>query len=96
MPNKRDADTSANQGTRIGPHADPIRTLIMNCAGRGITRVVLAGRAIIEEAQTQTVDTGDDQQRAQSFLEKCMASFSNSDYKRRPASELFPPGFPVR
>jgi len=68
----------------------------MNCAGRGITRVVLAGRAIIEEAQTQTVDTGDDQQRVQSFLEKCMASFSNSDYKRRPASELFPPGFPVR
>ena len=68
----------------------------MNCAGRGITRVVLAGRAIIEEAQTQTVDTGDDQQRAQSFLEKCMASFSNSDFKRRPASELFPPGFPVR
>ena len=82
-------------GTHIGPHADPIRTLIMNCDGRDITRVVVAGRTIVEDKQIQTVDTSDYQQRAQAFLEKYMAAFSNSDYKRRPASELFPPSFPV-
>jgi|GEM_PF-3826593 len=68
----------------------------MNCDGRGITRVVVAGRTTVEGQRIKTVDTSDYQQRAQSFLEKRMASFSNSDYKRRPASELFPPSFPVR
>ncbi|GAB3619868.1 amidohydrolase family protein [Glutamicibacter endophyticus] len=82
-------------GSHIGPHADPIRTLIMNCDGRDITRVVVAGRTIVEDKQIVTVDTSDYQQRAQAFLDKYMAAFSNSDYKRRPTSELFPPSFPM-
>ena len=83
-------------GTHIGPHGDPIRTLVMNCDGRDITRVVVAGRTIMEDKRIMTVDTGSYPERAQQFLEKYMAAFSISDFKKRPTAELFPSSFPLR
>ncbi|MFF5794115.1 chlorohydrolase family protein [Paeniglutamicibacter sp. NPDC012692] len=83
-------------GTHIGPHGDPIRTLVMNCDGRDITRVVVAGRTVVEDKRIVTVDTGSYAERAQRFLEKYMASFSVSDFKKRPTQELFPSSFPLR
>ena len=83
-------------GTHIGPHGDPIRTLVMNCDGRDVTRVVVAGRTVVEDREIVTVDTGSYAERAQRFLEKYMESFSTSDFRKRPTHELFPSSFPLR
>lgn len=80
----------------IGPHADPIRTLIMNADGRDITRVVVAGRTIVDQGEIVTVDTGGYLERAQEFLDLYIASLSDSDFARRPLRELLPPSFPLR
>ncbi|MGP9782503.1 chlorohydrolase family protein [Glutamicibacter sp. AOP12-B1-11] len=83
-------------GTHVGPHADPIRTLVMNGDGRDISRVVVAGETIVQGGEITTVDTSDYQSRAQEFMEKYIASFTESDFKRRPTNELFPSSFPVK
>jgi cytosine/adenosine deaminase-related metal-dependent hydrolase len=82
--------------SHIGPYADPIRTLIMNSDGRDITRVVVAGRTIVDRGEIVTVDTSDYRERAQAFLNQYIASLSDSDYARRPIHELLPPSFPLR
>ena len=83
-------------GSHIGPHADPIRTLIMNGDGRDITRVVVAGRTIVDDGEIVTVDTNDYRERAQKFLDRYISSLTASDYARRPTHELLPPSFPIR
>jgi cytosine/adenosine deaminase-related metal-dependent hydrolase len=83
----------ANQ--HIGPYGDPIRTMVMNADGRDISRVVVAGRIIVDHGEIVTVDTSDYRERAQDFLDHYIASFSVSDHARRPTQELLPPSFPL-
>lgn len=82
--------------THIGPHVDPIRTLIMNGDGRDINRVVVGGKTIVEDRQIVTVDTSSYVQKAQNFMDKYVASFSASDFKKRDTAQLFPSTYPVR
>lgn len=84
----------ANQ--HIGPYGDPIRTMVMNADGRDISRVVVAGRTIVDQGGIVTVDTSDYRERAQDFLDHYIASFSVSDHAKRPTQELLPPSFPLR
>lgn len=83
-------------GEHIGPYGDPIRTMVMNADGRDITRVVVAGRTVVDGGGIVTVDTGSYRGRAQEFLELYIASLSVSDHARRPTEELLPPSFPLR
>jgi 5-methylthioadenosine/S-adenosylhomocysteine deaminase len=83
-------------GKHIGPHGDPIRTMVLNADGRDITRVVVAGRTVVDDGDIVTVDTGSYQERAQDFLDKYIASLSVSDHAKRPTEELLPPSFPLR
>lgn len=80
----------------IGPHGDPIRTLVMNGDGRDIVRVVVAGRTIVDDGQIVTVDTSSYVGRAQEFLGNYMADHTRSDFARRPLEKLLPPSFPTR
>ncbi|MFJ3956174.1 chlorohydrolase family protein [Arthrobacter sp. NPDC090010] len=82
-------------GHHIGPHADPIRTLVMNADGRDITRVVVAGRTVVEDREIVTVDTSDYRERAQDFLDHYIASLSISDHAHRTTEELLPSSFPL-
>jgi len=81
-------------GEHIGPFADPIRTLVMNADGRDITRVVVAGRTVVEDREIVTVDTSGYRQRAQEFMDHYIASLSVSDYAHRNTEDLLPPSFP--
>ncbi|GAA3057931.1 MULTISPECIES: chlorohydrolase family protein [Actinomycetes] len=83
-------------GTHVGPHADPVRTLVMNGDGRDITRVVVAGRTIVEDGAILTVDDGDYLPRAQELLDEYIASHTVSDHAGRSLEELQPPSFPIR
>lgn len=82
-------------GSHVGPHADPIRTLVLNGDGRDITRVVVAGRPIVVDGELTTVDDADYLPRAQQFLEDYIASHTQSDVFGRSLEELQPPSFPV-
>ncbi len=82
--------------THMGPHVDPIRTLIMNGDGRDINRVVVAGQTIVENKEILTVDTSSFVLKAQNFMDKYVASFSKSDFKKRETADLFPSSFPVK
>ncbi|NMR29101.1 chlorohydrolase family protein [Crystallibacter degradans] len=83
-------------GPHVGPHLDPIRTMVMNCDGRDITRVVVAGRTVVEDGNVITVDTSDYLERAQDFMERYVASLTISDYAKRPLDELLPSSYPIR
>lgn len=80
----------------IGPHGDPIRTLVMNADGRDIDRVVVAGNTIVSSGDIITVDTSDYASRAQDFLDRYIASHTESDFAQRPLTELQPPSFSRR
>ncbi|MFC0673483.1 chlorohydrolase family protein [Brachybacterium hainanense] len=79
----------------IGPHLDPIRTLVMNSDGRDITRVVVAGRTVVEDRRLLTIDEDGLLEPAQRFLEKYVASHTRSDHARRTVAQLQPPSFPI-
>lgn len=83
-------------GSHIGPYGDPIRTMVMNTDGRDITRVVVAGRTIVDNGEIVTVDTSNYRERAQDFLDHYIASLGDSDHAKRPTEELLPPSFPLR
>ncbi|MGO1549910.1 MAG: chlorohydrolase family protein [Nesterenkonia sp.] len=83
-------------GTHVGPHADPIRTMVMNCDGRDISRVVVAGRTIVDGQEILTIDDGDYLSRAQEFLDEYIASHTVSDHAGRSLDDLQPPSFPIR
>lgn len=80
----------------IGPHGDPIRTLVMNGDGRDLSRVVVAGRTIVDGGEIVTVDTSSYVGRAQEFLGNYMTDHTKSDFAQRPLDELLPPSFPTR
>lgn len=82
-------------GQHIGPYGDPIRTMVMNADGRDISRVVVAGRTIVEDGEVVTVDTTGYRARAQEFLDQYIASLSVSDHAKRPTHQLLPPSFPL-
>ncbi|WP_228266246.1 chlorohydrolase family protein [Microlunatus elymi] len=82
--------------SHVGPHADPIRTLIMNGDGRDISRVVVAGRTVVEDSKIITVDDSSYLGRAQEFLDDYIAHHTLSDYAHRRIEELQPPSFPLR
>ncbi|GAB7004998.1 amidohydrolase family protein [Nocardioides sp. AN3] len=78
---------------RFGPVDDPIRSLVLNGNGRDTTRVVVAGRTVVEDGRLPGVDEDADRARAQAYLATYRASYCERDYQRRPESALFPPTF---
>ncbi|MGW5383182.1 chlorohydrolase family protein [Nocardia sp. NPDC003963] len=77
----------------VGPVDDPIRTLVLNCNGRDVRTVVVAGRTVVEEYTLPGVDADSDRARAQEYLAQYRAGYTDRDYLARPERELFPPTF---
>ncbi|WAM18975.1 chlorohydrolase family protein [Rhodococcus sp. JS3073] len=80
-------------GTRVGPVDDPIRTLVLNCNGRDVKTVVVAGRTVVEDGALPGVDPERDRARAQHYLDRYRASYTDRDYLSRREHDLFPPTF---
>jgi cytosine/adenosine deaminase-related metal-dependent hydrolase len=80
---------------RDGVQDDPIRTFLLNGTARQATHSVVAGRPVLVDRRIPGVDLDDLQRRGQVLFDKMRDAYSERDYRRRPATELFPPTFPA-
>ncbi len=80
----------------VGPVDDPIRTLVLNCNGRDIRRVVVAGQTVLNDGIIAGVDEAADRDQAADYLRRYRASYPERDYLNRHESQLFPATFPIR
>lgn len=81
---------------RDGVLDDPVRTLCMNSTARAADFVMVAGRITVRDGVIPGVDLPAMTRRAQELFDRMRAAYSERDYLRRPAEELFPPSFPAR
>ncbi|MFE6857968.1 chlorohydrolase family protein [Nocardia sp. NPDC057668] len=79
-----------------GVHDDPIRTLCMNSTARAARFSMIAGRVVMRDGVIPGIDLPAMTRRAQQLFERMRAAYSERDYLRRSADELFPASFPIR
>ena len=78
---------------RTGLVEDPIRTLILHTSGWNIKTVIINGRTVMEDGVIPGVDQQQLHQQGQNYFDKMRAAYTQRDYMKRPADELFPPVF---
>lgn len=76
---------------RDGTVEDPLRTLILNGSARNVTDTYVAGRPVVVDGALPGVDLEEVRAEGQRLFEQMVAAYSERDYKRRDAAELFPP-----
>lgn len=80
---------------RTGVVDDPIRTLILHTSGWNVKTVIINGRTVMEDGIIPGVDPQELRQQGQNFFDKMRAAYTQRDYMKRPADELFPPVFKI-
>ncbi|MFC9475242.1 chlorohydrolase family protein [Nocardia sp. NPDC056952] len=80
---------------RDGVLDDPVRTLCMNSTGRAADFSMVAGRITLRDGVIPGIDLPAMTRRAQSLFDRMRAAYTERDYLRRPAGELFPASFPA-
>jgi cytosine/adenosine deaminase-related metal-dependent hydrolase len=78
-----------------GPIDDPIRTMLYNTSGASVRTVIVNGRTIMADRQIPGVDAAAMRERAQRYFATYKNAYSERDYRRRPATVLFPASFPI-
>ncbi|EYT82241.1 hypothetical protein CF54_14540 [Streptomyces sp. Tu 6176] len=81
--------------TRTGPVDDPIRTLVLAANGRDVRTVVVNGRTVVDDGALLGA-RHDDRERAQAYLDRYRAGYSERDHLGRTEQELFPPTYDIR
>lgn len=81
--------------TRTGPVDDPIRTLVLAANGRDVRTVVVNGRTVVDDGVLLGA-RHDDRERAQAYLDRYRAGYSERDHLGRTEQELFPPTYDIR
>jgi len=76
---------------RDGPVEDPLRTLILNGSARNVTDTYVAGRPVVVDGALPGVDLAELRAEGQRLFEQMVEAYGERDYRRRDASELFPP-----
>ncbi|MYY07070.1 MULTISPECIES: chlorohydrolase family protein [unclassified Streptomyces] len=82
-------------GARTGPVDDPIRTLVLAANGRDVRTVVVNGRTVVDEGALLGA-RHDDRERAQAYLDRYRAGYTERDHLGRTERELFPPTYRIR
>lgn len=75
---------------RDGAVEDPLRTLIMNGSARNVTDTYVAGRPVVVDGTLPGVDLAELRAEGQRLFDQMVEAYSERDYRRREASELFP------
>ncbi len=81
---------------RVGPHQDPIRTLLMSCVGNNVSHTIIDGRMLMKDHRLVGVNEEQLRRDAQGVHEKFVQLYSDFDKQRRPIETFFPPEFPIR
>ncbi|WP_199548163.1 chlorohydrolase family protein [Streptomyces sp. N35] len=80
---------------RDGVLDDPVRTLLLNGTARNASHSVVDGRPVLVDGELPGVDTEALRVQAQGLFAKMRAAYSERDFRRRDADELFPATFPA-
>ncbi|UYY82497.1 amidohydrolase family protein [Arthrobacter sp. YA7-1] len=76
---------------RDGVVEDPLRTLILNGSARNVTDTYVAGRPVVVDGSLPGIDLGELRAEGQRVFGQMVHAYGERDYRRRDASELFPP-----
>jgi cytosine/adenosine deaminase-related metal-dependent hydrolase len=77
----------------VGPHQDPIRTLLMNCVGNNVTHTIINGRMLMQDRRLLGIDEHGLMQKAQEVYDKFVHLYMQYDRWNRPIEVFFPPEF---
>ncbi|MBO9523456.1 MAG: amidohydrolase family protein [Nocardioidaceae bacterium] len=75
---------------RTGVFDDPVRGLVNHAHGGGVTRVVVAGRTVVEDGRIPGLDLDALRAEAAAHLASYRRSYSERDHRRRSPDDLFP------
>ncbi|WP_120521891.1 chlorohydrolase family protein [Arthrobacter celericrescens] len=76
---------------RDGTVEDPLRTLILNGTARNVTDTYVAGRPVVVDGALPGIDLAELRAEGQRLFDEMVEAYGERDYRRRDASELFPP-----
>jgi cytosine/adenosine deaminase-related metal-dependent hydrolase len=77
----------------VGPHQDPIRTLLVSCVGNNVTHTIVNGRMLMQDRRLLEIDEGILMQKAQEVYDKFVHLYMKYDKWNRPIETFFPPEF---
>lgn len=81
---------------RVGPHEDPIRTLIMSCTGWDVTDTIVNGKFLMKNRVLLGINEHDLLSEGQQVYDKFINLYSKYDYKNRNIETFFPPTFEIK
>lgn len=76
---------------RDGVVEDPLRTLILNGSARNVTDTYVAGRPVVVDGSLLGIELDELRAEGQRLFGQMVEAYGERDYRRREASELFPP-----
>src|SRR5262249_1106936 len=81
---------------RIGQTIDPIQTLLVGASGRDGRHVVIAGRMVVVDGTTPSIDMAAASIRAQAQFDGLIARYPERTLGHPPIGEIFSSSYPVR
>jgi cytosine/adenosine deaminase-related metal-dependent hydrolase len=77
----------------VGPHQDPIRTLLINCVGNNVTHTIVNGRMLMQDRRLLDIDESELMQKAQEVYDRFVHLYLVYDKRNRSVETFFPPEF---
>ena len=77
----------------VGPHEDPIRTMVISCTGNNVSHTIINGKTLMKDKKLIGIDEGALMQKAQAVYDRCLNFYHEHDRYNRPLEAFFPPTY---
>jgi cytosine/adenosine deaminase-related metal-dependent hydrolase len=77
----------------VGPHEDPIRTMVISCTGNNVSHTIINGKMLMKDKKLIGIDEDALMKKAQAVYERCLNFYHEHDRYNRPLEAFFPPTF---
>jgi cytosine/adenosine deaminase-related metal-dependent hydrolase len=77
----------------VGPHEDPIRTMVISCTGNNVSHTIINGKMLMKDKKLIGIDEGALMQKAQAVYERYLNFYHEHDRHNRPLEAFFPPTY---
>jgi cytosine/adenosine deaminase-related metal-dependent hydrolase len=78
----------------VGPYEDPIRTMLISCAGSNVSHTIINGKLLMQDKKLVGIDEDVLMKEAQAVYERFLNFHHEYDRLKRPLEAFFPPTFP--
>jgi cytosine/adenosine deaminase-related metal-dependent hydrolase len=77
----------------VGPHEDPIRTMIVSCTGYNVSHTIINGKILMKDKKLIGIDENELMKKAQPVYERFLHLYQEYDQQNRPIETFFPPTY---